>query len=171
MRELKNRHAPPFRLLILGEGDERARLTGNIRDAGLASEVRLVGSVPLQDIPDYLSLARLFVFTSVSETQGMVVLEAMAAGLPIVAVNASGVDAFVQNHRTGILTEEDLDAWTDAVHALLVNRSEREKLARAALKEAQYHSVERFSSEIARIYATAIGAKERASKIKSRRTT
>ncbi|WP_199259403.1 glycosyltransferase [Paracoccus binzhouensis] len=171
MKELKGRHAPPFRLLILGEGDERARLTGNIRDADLTSEVRLVGSVPLQDVPDYLNLARLFVFTSVSETQGMVVLEAMAAGLPVVAVNASGVDAFVQNHRTGVLTEEDLDAWTDAVHALLVNRSEREKLARAALEEAQHHSVERFSSEIAKIYATAINAKERASKITFRRMT
>lgn len=171
MKELKVRQAPPFRLLILGEGDERARLIGNIRDAGLTSEVRLVGSVPVQDIPDYLNLALLFVFTSVSETQGMVVLEAMAAGLPVVAVNASGVDAFVQNQRTGILTEEDLEKWTDAVHALLVNRSERQKLARAAFEEAQHHSVERFSSEIAKIYATAIGAKERASKITSRRTT
>lgn len=171
IKELKARHAPPFRLLIIGDGDERARLTSTIREAGLTSEVRLVGSVPMQDIPAYLALAQLFVFTSVSETQGMVILEAMAAGLPVVAVNATGVDAFVQNHRTGVLTEEDLGAWTDAVHALLVNRSEREKLARAALEEAQHHSVERFSSEIAKIYATAIGAKKRASKITSRRMT
>lgn len=170
MKVLKARHAPPFRLLIIGEGDERARLTGIIRDAGLASEVRLVGNVPKEDIPDYLKLAHLFVFTSVSETQGMVVLEAMAAGLPVVAVNASGVDAFVQNRRTGILTEEDLDTWTDAVHALLVNRSERQAMARIAVEEAQHHSVERFSSDIAKVYATAIGARKHASKMNSRRS-
>lgn len=164
MKELKARHAPPFRLLIIGDGDERARLTGTIRDAGLTSEVRLVGSVPMQDIPAYLALAQLFVFTSVSETQGMVILEAMAAGLPIVAVNATGVDAFVQNRRTGLLTEEDLDAWTDAVHALLVNRSERQTMARAAFEEAQTHSIERFAADIVRVYFIAIGAWERAGK-------
>lgn len=164
MKELKARHAPPFRLLIIGDGDERARLTSTIRDAGLTSEVRLVGSVPMQDIPAYLALAQLFVFTSVSETQGMVILEAMAAGLPVVAVNATGVDAFVQNRRTGMLTEEDLDAWTDAVHALLVNRSERQTMARAAFEEAQTHSIERFAADIVRVYLIAIGAWERAGK-------
>jgi glycosyltransferase involved in cell wall biosynthesis len=164
MKELKARHAPSFRLLIIGDGDERARLTSTIRDAGLTSEVRLVGSVPMQDIPAYLALAQLFVFTSVSETQGMVILEAMAAGLPVVAVNATGVDAFVQNRRTGVLTEEDLDAWTDAVHALLVNRSERQTMARAAFEEAQTHSIERFAADIVRVYLIAIGAWERAGK-------
>jgi len=85
----------------------------------------------------------------------------MAAGLPVVAVNASGVDAFVQNRRTGVLTEENIEVWTDAVHALLVNRSERHAMARAALEEARQHSVERFSTDIARVYQTAIGARSK----------
>lgn len=165
MKELKVRRAPPFRLLVIGDGDERAPLIRKIRDAGLTSEVRLVGSVPALNIPDYLKLAQLFVFTSVSETQGMVVLEAMAAGLPVVAINASGVDAFVQNHQTGILTEENLDSWTDAVHALLVNRSERQKLARAALEKAQHHSIEQFSGDILKVYQTAIATRKRAGKL------
>ncbi|MDO5759111.1 MAG: glycosyltransferase [Rhodobacterales bacterium] len=169
MKELKKRQAPPFRLLIIGEGDERARLTDIIRESGLSSEVRLLGSVSTQDVPNYLHLAHLFVFASVSETQGMVILEAMAAGLPVVAVNASGVDAFVHDHRTGILTEEDVGVWTDAVHSLLVNRSERQDMARRAREEAQRHSVERFSCEVAKVYETAIGAREKESKVKARR--
>jgi len=123
----------------------------------------LLGVVPPHEIAQYLSLADLFVFASVSETQGMVVLEAMAAGLPVVAVNASGVDAFVQNRLTGMLTEEDVEAWTDAVHALLINRSERRTMARAALEEAQQHSVEQFSTDIAKVYQTAINVRKRAS--------
>ncbi|GGO61770.1 Glycosyltransferase involved in cell wall bisynthesis [Roseovarius pacificus] len=161
MRELKDRHAPPFRLLVIGDGEERAHLTRTIRDKDLTSEVSLVGSVPEHDIPDYLGLSDLFVFASTSETQGMVILEAMAAGLPVVAVNASGVDAFVQNRRTGVLTEENIEVWTDVVHALLVNRSERHAMARAALEEARQHSVERFSTDIARVYQTAIGARSK----------
>jgi glycosyltransferase involved in cell wall biosynthesis len=161
MRELKDRHAPPFRLLVIGDGDEWARLTRVLRDENLTSEVSLLGSVPEHEIPDYLGLSDLFVFASTSETQGMVILEAMAAGLPVVAVNASGVDAFVQNRRTGVLTEEDVEVWTDAVHALLVNRSERNSMARAALEEARQHSVERFSTDVVRVYQTAIGARSR----------
>jgi glycosyltransferase involved in cell wall biosynthesis len=161
MRELKDRHAPPFRLLVIGDGDERTHLIRAVRDNDLTSEVSLVGSVPEHEIPDYLGLSDLFVFASTSETQGMVILEAMAAGLPVVAVNASGVDAFVQNRRTGVLTEEDVEVWTDAVHALLVNRSERNSMARAALEEARQHSVERFSTDVVRVYQTAIGARSR----------
>lgn len=170
MRELKDRHAPPFRLLVIGDGDEWARLTRVLRDENLTSEVSLLGSVPEHEIPDYLGLSDLFVFASTSETQGMVILEAMAAGLPVVAVNASGVDAFVQNRRTGVLTEEDIEVWTDAVHALLVNRSERHAMARAALEEARQYSVERFSTDISRVYQTAIGAPSRSKGKGARRT-
>ncbi len=169
MQELKDRGAPAFRLLIVGEGAEQSRLTEIIRERELASEIRLLGSVPAHEIPDYLGLADVFVFSSVSETQGMVVLEAMATGLPVVAVNASGVDAFVQNRRTGILTEEDVESWTDAVHALLVNRSERLALAREALAEARRHSVEQFSSNITKVYLFAMGAKEKLRKTGSKR--
>ena len=161
MCELKARRAPPFRLLVIGEGEERAHLTQVIGEQDLASEVSLVGAVPEEHIPDYLGLGDLFVFSSTSETQGMVVLEAMAAGLPVVAVNASGVDAFVQNHRTGVLTEEDVGAWTDAVHALLVNRTERQAMAQAALEAAGQYSVERFSADVARIYQIALGARQK----------
>jgi glycosyltransferase involved in cell wall biosynthesis len=159
MKELKDRYAPPFRLLVIGDGKERAHLTRAIRDNNLTSEVSLVGSVPSHNIPDYLALGYLFVFASTSETQGMVVLEAMAAGLPVVAVNASGVDAFVQTRRTGVLTEENIETWTDAIHALLINRSERRVMARAAAEEARQHSVEKFSADVAKIYQTALGAR------------
>ncbi len=166
MRELKDRQAPPFRLLIIGDGEERVHLIRVIHDKDLASEVILIGSIPEQNIPDYLGLGDLFVFASTSETQGMVILEAMAAGLPVVAVNASGVDAFVQNRRTGVLTEEDVEVWTDAVHALLVNRTERQAMSRAALEEARQHSVEQFSANVAKVYQIAVGAWQRSGRIK-----
>lgn len=159
MQELKAREAPPFRLLIIGEGKEHAPLAEVIRDRGLSAEVQLVGAVPPDEIPQYLGMADLFVFASVSETQGMVVLEAMAAGLPVVAVNATGVDAFVQSRLTGMLTDKNVAAWTDAVHSLLTNRAERRAMGRAALEMARQHSVAQFSTDIAKVYLTAISAR------------
>lgn len=157
MAELKRRSAPSFRLLIIGEGEERPHLEALIRETGLEAEVKLVGSVPATEVPAFLNLADVFVFASVSETQGMVVLEAMAAGLPVVAVNSSGIDAFVENGRTGIVTAENVEVWTDALHALLVNRSQRDSMARAGEEAAQRHSVERFSEDIVALYRAALG--------------
>ncbi|NDW59933.1 glycosyltransferase family 4 protein [Yangia sp. PrR004] len=160
MRKLKDRGAPAFRLLVIGEGDERSHLTDVIRDKDLTSEVRLVGAVPEHDIPNYLHLADIFVFASVSETQGIVILEAMAAGLPVVAVNATGVDAFVRNRNTGILTDEDTEQWADAVHGLMVNARDRREFARAGLEQAQKHSVEEFAAAVAEIYFIATASHE-----------
>ncbi|WP_343504792.1 glycosyltransferase [Alloyangia pacifica] len=160
MRKLKDRGAPAFRLLIVGEGDERRHLTDAIRDKELTSEVRLVGAVSGDEIPDYLGIADIFVFASVSETQGMVILEAMAAGLPVVAVNATGVDAFVENRITGILTDEDTEQWADAIHGLLINARDRRELTRAGLEQAKKHSVEAFSAAVAEIYLAASASHE-----------
>ena len=161
MKKLKERNAPRFRLLIIGEGEERENLTRLIRENGLSRDVRLLGSVPATDIPEYLQLADLFVFSSVSETQGMVVLEAMAAGLPVVAVNSSGVDAFVKDRRTGILTVEDVEVWADAVHTLFVNGTERLAMSRKAFEEAQRYSIEKFSSGVFKVYQVAMGTRDR----------
>ncbi|AJE45434.1 glycosyltransferase [Celeribacter indicus] len=154
--DLKRRGAPPFRLLLLGEGEERGHLEDTIGRRGLGNEVTLVGAAPAEDVPAYLALADIFVFASVSETQGMVVLEAMAAGLPVVAVQSSPIEAFVENHETGLVTPEDVCVWTDALHALMVNRSDRHAMGAAARDAAQQYSVESFSADVHRIYEAAL---------------
>jgi len=159
MVELKRRNAPPFRLLVLGDGDERTHLNKFICDNDLTNDVHLVGNVCSDEVPTYLQIADIFVFASSSETQGMVILEAMAAGLPVVAVQSSGIDAFVVNKRTGLVTIDNLGVWTDAVHALLVSTSERHAMGLAARDAAQQHSVENFASGIVTVYQTALAVR------------
>ena len=70
------------RLVIIGEGDEEKRLKKLVRHMGIVNRVEFIGSIPFDEIPLYLKTADLFCFASVSETQGLVTMEAIAAGLP-----------------------------------------------------------------------------------------
>ncbi|APX23617.1 MAG: glycosyl transferase family 1 [Rhodobacteraceae bacterium] len=159
MAALRDRGAPGFRLLVLGEGDERPRLEAMIEDLDLQDCVRLVGAVPSDEVPSWLTISDIFVFASAAETQGMVVLEAMAAGLPVVAVNSSGIDAFVENRETGYATPEDLEIWTETLHGLMVSNTKREVMGGAAREAAMKHSVEAFSASVLTIYEAAISRK------------
>jgi len=159
MAALRARGAPSFRLLVLGEGDERAALEAMIEDLDLHDCVRLMGAVPSEEVPSWLTISDIFVFASASETQGMVVLEAMAAGLPVVAVNSSGIDAFVENRETGYATPETLEIWTETLHGLMVSGRKREVMGAAAREAAMKHSVEAFSASVLTIYKAAISKK------------
>ena len=97
-----------FRLLLIGDGPERENLAGCAADLDLADDVVFVGSVPHSDISNYYRACDVFVFASKSETQGIVLLEAMASGLPVVAVDACGVcDVVVNNHNGYRVMESD----------------------------------------------------------------
>src|SRR5262249_48525591 len=78
------------------------------------------GSVPREALPPYYRAADLFLFSSETETQGLVLAEAHACGLPAVAVHASGVDEVVRDGETGILTKSDAQDLADAAIGLLL---------------------------------------------------
>ncbi|OWU83795.1 hypothetical protein ATO6_15275 [Oceanicola sp. 22II-s10i] len=156
MARLKVDGAPRFRLLVLGDGEERGALEAMIEDLGLQDSVHMLGDVSADDVPAHLAISDIFVFASAAETQGMVVLEAMAAGLPVVAVNSSGIDAFVETRQTGYATPENLAIWTDSLHGLMVARAERKSMGAAAREAAAKYSIEAFSERVASIYQAAI---------------
>jgi glycosyltransferase involved in cell wall biosynthesis len=100
------RDLPEARLVLVGEGDDRSRLAGLARALGIGESVRFRGAVPHAAVGDYYRAADLFLFPSTSETQGIVVLEAMAAGLPVVAVTSDAAEDLLGDGRGGSLTPE-----------------------------------------------------------------
>jgi len=82
---------PPFKLVIAGDGPERAHLERQVKSLGLEGRVRILGYVPRADVLDLMEASDLFVFPSVTETQGMVVIEAMGRGTPVLGADALGV--------------------------------------------------------------------------------
>lgn len=90
-------------LSIVGTGPEAAALSQMVSDLGLARNVRFVGQVAASDIPDTLADADIFVLASHSEGRPNVILEAMAAGLPIIASDIDGTNELVTHNKNGLL--------------------------------------------------------------------
>lgn len=120
---------PPWRCRIVGEGPEGPDLGRLIEELGLTGRVVLTG--PSEEVPAELTRADLFVLTSVNEGFGRVLLEAMAARLPVVATAVGGIPSVLDGGRAGRLVPpgEPL-ALTAALSGLLGDREERDRLAR-----------------------------------------
>lgn len=159
--ELASRTRVPFKLLLIGEGEDRQRIEARIREFGLDDTVSLLGAVPPEEIPLYCSLGDVFVFASRSETQGMVILEAMAAGLPAVVVRASGIDDMVRDGENGFKTLPILSRWVDCVDRLLADESLRQRLGDTARVFARSYGVDAFGQQMERIYAHVVALRTR----------
>lgn len=120
---------PEASLYILGDGDDREALRKLSVDLNIADRVFFPGLVPSAEIPLYLTAADLFFFASVTETQGLVTLEAMAAGLPVVAVNATGTADLVEHGKNGLLTSATPEALAEAALSLLENPEMRREFS------------------------------------------
>jgi glycosyltransferase involved in cell wall biosynthesis len=114
------------RLLVIGEGPERAALEQRARDAGLGGCVRFLGPLPQHALPQRFAEADVLVGPSVvdadgtAEAFGLVFAEAMASGLPVVASDVGGISAVVRDGETGLLVpQRDAAALADAVLRLL----------------------------------------------------
>jgi glycosyltransferase involved in cell wall biosynthesis len=136
------------RLIILGEGSEAESLKKLSEDRGITSKVSFVG---FQKNPyNFLSRADLFVLSSRYEGLPMVMLEAMACGIPVVSTNCrSGPREILQNGRCGLLVPVgDVNALSEAIVRLLKDRELRGNLSRLARERAKDFSL----SKIVRKY-------------------
>jgi glycosyltransferase involved in cell wall biosynthesis len=128
---------PNFRLLIVGDGSERKALENQAERAGLSNYVRFMGL--RRNIPEILSCADLFMLTSLNEGFGLVLVEAMAMRLPIVATRVGGVPEVVEHEKTGILVApKNPKAMADAVQRLYYNRQRGKELGLAGFERAKH---------------------------------
>src|SRR5690606_25962772 len=103
-------------------------------------------------VADVLAAADLFVFTSVTETQGLVLAEAMAAGVPVVCVRSSATSEVVRDGVDGRVVDNDAPAVAEACLHLLDNAAERGRAAQAAAERAQTFSLERMADHLIAVY-------------------
>jgi len=149
---LRDNSAHNFHLLLLGEGNEFNRLQARIEALGLSEHVTLVGAVPPEEVALYCHLAEIFVFASRSETQGMVVLEAMAAGLPVVVIRSSGIEDIVQHGVNGYKTAPDPQSWSQRIDTLLSDDGLKARMSGQASGTAAEQRIEKFAAEVLRVY-------------------
>jgi len=124
------------RLLMIGDGPLRHELEDYMQELGIRERVIITGLVPFDEIPAHLKAGDVYCFASVSETQGLVTMEAMAAGLPVVAVRATGSRDVVEEGVQGLLTQNDSNALARAILHLLDDSTLRARLRSAAAEKA-----------------------------------
>ena len=109
---------PNCHLVIVGDGDERQHLQSYAQRLGLARSVHFVGAKSGNELPLYYQIADVFVIASRSETQGLVVPEALACGVPVLAANDPAFHNLVVPGRTGYLFA-DSRQYVDHLQQLL----------------------------------------------------
>lgn len=142
-------------LMLVGDGPSRDTLRARAEQLDISEQLVMPGSVAPADLPHYYHLADLFVFASRSETQGMVILEAMAAGLPVVVVRSSGIDDAVRDGDNGYKTPLNRDRFRQRVVELMRNDDRRQQMARNAVHFAEQHDIAEFGRAVHQVYAEA----------------
>jgi glycosyltransferase involved in cell wall biosynthesis len=132
------------RLLLIGDGPEKDNLVDQVKNSGLSRYVQFVGQVPYDQVPRYLAVADAFVTASVTEAHPLSVIEAMAAGLPVLGIQSPGVGDTIQDGETGFLAPEvDLASFTAKMVRLVVDHDWRKKMGSQAYEAAEKYSIER----------------------------
>lgn len=138
---------------LIGGGPELEGLKRMTHELGIQQHCHFIGYRQRDRLKDYLAAARIFLFASQTETQGLVLLEAAAAGVPVVAVRATGVNEAVEPDGSGLLTSPgNLEEFTAALSKVDQDRGLRRSLSERARHWAEGFSDHEMSRKMADLY-------------------
>jgi len=147
------RECQDARLLIVGDGPDRDGLRSAVEQAGVGDSVCFAGRVPNPDVALYMAAADLFVLPSLSEGFPLVVLEAMASGLPVVVSNVTGLAEIVADGENGLLVPPtDVKRLAAAMVRLIESPEERDRIGRANREAAAARSWTAIAEALVHIY-------------------
>jgi len=128
-------------LLLVGDGEEKEKLKNLVDELNLSKNIKFVGRIIHERIPEYLIASDIFVLPSLSEGFPLVSLEAMASGLPIVATNVRGLPEIVVDGENGYLVEPmNPQQIAEKILLLLKNDELRDKISRNNKDKAREYS-------------------------------
>jgi len=145
MKILKSENSVKF--LIAGEGNLVPKLKSMVKENNLEDKVIFAGIIGKKEIKNYYAAGDIFTYTSKSETQGMIVSEAMYMGLPIVAVDAPGSKDLVENNINGFLVSGNEEKFSEAVMGLIKDRELREKMGENSARIAREKYTDKICAE------------------------
>ncbi|MCL4540789.1 MAG: glycosyltransferase [Chloroflexi bacterium] len=130
------------------------RLQNLVNQLGLDTQVRLLGAIPQEELPLYYGASDCTVVPSHYESFGLVAIEAMASGIPVVASNVGGLSLTIKDGETGFLVPpRDASAFANRIYELLASPQLASAMGNASAKEGAYYSWETVANRIEQIYA------------------
>jgi len=140
-------------LILAGHGPYLNKLKRRIRELRIEKSVILPGHIPYEEIHHYYRAADVFVFASKTETQGLVALEAMASGLPVVAVKDDAFDNMLIDQKNSFLIDsDDPKDFSAKIETVLANQKIAESFANYSLKIVRNFSEEETTKKLEQIY-------------------
>lgn len=146
-------------LVFAGGGPSLSEITGLAAKMGLSSRVRFPGYSPREAMRDYYAAADVFTFPSLTETQGLVICEAMAAGLPTVAADSPAARSVLTDGGEGYVVPGEPEAMAAAVLRLADRGDELRRLSETGRVSALRFGVEESGRKLRAIYSAAIEAR------------
>ncbi len=165
---------PQTHLLLIGGGmmqyEEELRL--RVAELGLKNRVRWTGMIAYDELPAYLSMCNVFTTASVTEVHPLSIIEAMAAGLPILGIDSVGVADTVEDGVSGFLSPNDPASFTARLTRLCMDAELRFRMGQAARKASDSYDIERTTKIMLRQYEKLIQnprqlRKDRASRLRT----
>lgn len=152
---------PSAFFLVCGVGPSETDMRAHLEAEGVIARCRFAGILKGRDLVDAYAAMDVFAFASQSETQGLVLTEAMAAGAPVVAVDASGVREVVQDGVNGrMLPLEDEDIFASALAwACDLPPAARKRLSAAARRSARRMSIDSSADKLVAVYKSVVNKK------------
>ncbi|MBN2395591.1 MAG: glycosyltransferase [Candidatus Atribacteria bacterium] len=149
---IKAENVDNVKLVMVGEGTAMNQIRSLVNSLELSKMTRFVGAVNNDMVRYYYQISDIFTFASTSETFGIVIIEAFASSLPILAIKAPGVIDIVTDGVDGLLSEDDVTQFAERLKVLIKNKDLRNKLASGALNTAKHYSIDHISDQMIHIY-------------------
>jgi glycosyltransferase involved in cell wall biosynthesis len=147
---------PRVRLVLVGDGPSRGDCEKVVRELNVGDKVIFAGYVEKESVGDYYAAADIFVFASMTETQGLVLIEAMSYGLPGVVVQGGGAAESVVDNENGFVVRNDAEVFADRVLALLSDDARYARFSRQAHKTAEQFSPEVTGARVVEVYRSVL---------------
>ncbi len=145
---------PDWHLVIIGDGPEREKLKVKSEKLRVNDRIKLVGAVPRGELLEYLKNAAIFVLNTSFESFSFQVVEAMNAGMPVIATRIGNLSEIIVNNRDGVLIEPDnKEEFLKAVNKITSDQKFREKLSINAQARAKEFSIEKTTNQLVDLFS------------------
>lgn len=157
IKNLKNilKKCPKIKMIIVGDGPYMKELMELADDMKLNKNIVFTGKVSWEDVPKYYQIADVFVTASTTETQGLTVIEAMAASKPVVAIKDESFELVITDKQDGFLFKND-EEYKMLINELYKSKVRRDIIAKQARITANNYSSEVYASRVLEVYKMVI---------------
>ena len=149
------KHNNKIKVILVGDGPDIDRLKNLVKELNISKNVIFTGLIDYLQVPTYYQIFNVMVSFSTTETQGLTIIEGLAAGKPTLCINDDSFKDMIQSNYNGYLFESD-DEFKKDVLELISNKELYKEISNNAKNSTYHYSKEVFASEVLKIYYKAM---------------